>query len=72
MKRYYDVKQCSSMEDLEKMGMSRATVYRKAKQLGRPSKYSGKTEEQIIEIMKAEGKSSKVIATQLRRIKMSK
>ena len=42
------------------------------KKAGRPSKYSGKTEEQIIEIMKAEGKSPKVIATQLRRIKMSK
>ena len=45
---------------------------RATKKAGRPSKYSGKTEEQIIEIMKAEGKSSKVIATQLRRIKMSK
>lgn len=65
---------------LDANGVSRRmkTYYRKRlgtdaiKKAGRPSKYSGKTEEQIIEIMKAEGKSSKVIATQLRRIKMSK
>ena len=42
MKRYYDVKQCSSIEDLEKMGMSRATVYRKAKQLGLKGKRKSK------------------------------
>lgn len=65
---------------LDANGVSRKMKYYYRKRLGtqaikkagRPSKYSGKTEEQIIEIMKAEGKSSKVIATQLRRIKMSK
>lgn len=45
MKRYYDVKQCSSIEDLEKMGMSRATVYRKAKQLGLPGKRKSKLDQ---------------------------
>lgn len=45
MKRYYDVKQCSSFEDLEKMGMSRATVYRKAKQLGLPGKRKSKLDQ---------------------------
>lgn len=45
MKRYYDVKQCSSIEDLEKMGMSRATVYRKAKQLGIPGKRKSKLDQ---------------------------
>lgn len=59
MKRFYDVKQCSSMEDLEKMGMSRATVYRKAKQLGlkgkRKSKldqYMGCSEEELKDLVK--------------------
>ncbi len=36
---------------------------------GRPSKYAGMTEEQIIELMKAEGKSAHDIAQQLRRNK---
>lgn len=45
MKRYYDVKQCSSIEDLEKMGMSRATVYRKAKQLGITGKRKSKLDQ---------------------------
>ena len=59
MKRYCDVKQCSSIEDLEKMGMSRATVYRKAKQLGlkgkrksKLDKYMNCTDHELKELVK--------------------
>lgn len=63
--------------DLNVNGVSRRmrTYYRKRlgnnpiKGRGRPSKYAGMTEEQIVEKMKAEGRSSHDIAQQVRRNK---
>ena len=55
----YDVKQCKTMDDLKQLGMSTATVYRKAKELGistkKPSKldqYMNCTEDELKDLVK--------------------
>ena len=55
----YDVKQCKTMDELKQLGMSTATIYRKAKELGistkKPSKldqYLTCTEEELKDLVK--------------------
>lgn len=55
----YDVKQCKTMDELKQLGMSTATIYRKAKELGistkKPSKldqYMNCTEEELKDLVK--------------------
>lgn len=43
----YDVKQCKTMDDLKQLGMSTATIYRKAKELGISTKKPSKLDQYL-------------------------
>jgi len=50
----YDVKQCKTMDDLKQLGMCRATMYNKAKELGIPTKGRKSKIEQYMNCTEAE------------------